>query len=77
MGGFAVHSNAKGIVCLWFDQGSQKRDSPILQITFDSELDAWSYTVHMIQERFLMGLLLDDPSVIHKLYQNLGGERQT
>ena len=66
MGGFVVHPYAKGIVHLWFDQGIQKRDSPILQITFDCELYAWIYTVDMIQEKFLMGLLLDDPSVIHK-----------
>ena len=61
-----THFYAKDIVCLGFDQGIKKRDSPILLITFDSELYSWIYTVYMIQKRFLMGLLLDDPSVIHK-----------
>ena len=32
IGWFAVHLYAEGIVCLWFDQGIKKRDSPILQI---------------------------------------------
>ena len=65
MGGLVVHPYAKGIICLWFDQGIKKRDSPILLISFDSELYAWIYTVDMIQEKLCIGLLLDDPRVIH------------
>ena len=61
-----VHPYAKGIVCLWFDQGIKKRNSPIFLITFDCELYIWIYTIDMIQEKLPMGLLLDDPSVIHK-----------
>ena len=66
MGALVVHPYAKGIVCFRLDQGIQKRDSPILQFTFDYELYAWIYAVDMIQEKLLMGLLLDDPCVIHK-----------
>ena len=66
MGWFVIHPYAKGIVCLRFDQGVKKRDSPILLITFDSELYSWMYAVYMIQKKLLVGLLLDDPSVIHK-----------
>ena len=72
MGWFAIHLYAKGVVCLRFDQGIKKRDSPILLITFDSELYSWIYTVYMTQKKLLVGLLLDDPSVIHKPVQNLG-----
>ena len=77
MGGFAVHPYTKGIVSLWFDQGIKKRDSPILLITFNSELYAWICTVDMIQEKLFMGLLLDDPRVIHKPVPIPRGERQT
>ena len=66
MGRFVVHPYTKGIACLWFDQGIKKRDSPILLITFDCELYTWIYAVDVIQERLLMGLLLNDPSFIHK-----------
>ena len=59
LGWFAIHLYAKEIVCLGFDQGIKKRDSPILLIAFDSELCTWIYTVYM-------SLLLDDPSLIHK-----------
>ena len=68
-----VQPYAKGIVCLWFDQGIKKRNSLIFLITFDSELYIWIYVIDMIQEKLLIGLLLDDPSVIHKLLLYLGG----
>ena len=73
MGRFAVHPYTEGIVCLWFDQGIKKRDSPILLITFDCELYTWIYAVDVIQEKLLMDLLLHDPSVIHKPIPIPGG----
>ena len=66
MGWFVIHLYAKGVVCLRFDQGIKKRDSPILLITFNSEFYSWIYTVYMSQKKLLVVLLLDDPSVIHK-----------
>ena len=72
MGKCAVHFYAKGVVCLRFDEGIKKRDSPILLITFDNEMYCWIYTANMIQKKLLIGLLVDDLSVIHKLNQNLG-----
>ena len=77
MSWFAIHLYAKGIVCLSFDQGIKKRDSPILLITFNSELHTLIYTVYMILKKLLMSLLLDDPSVIQKPVPKPGGERQT
>ena len=73
MGRFVVHPYTEGIVCLWFDQGFKKRDNPILLITFNGELYSWIYAVDVIQENLLMGLLLNDPCVIHKPVQ-LPGE---
>ena len=73
MDGFVVHFYAKGVVCLQFDQGVKKRDSPILLITFYSELYCWIYTVNMIQKKVFMGLLLDDPCTIHKPEPIAGG----
>ena len=73
MSGPAVHPYAKATVCLWFDQGIKKRDSPILLITFNCELYIWIYTVDMIQEKLLVGLLLNDPNVIHKPIPIPGG----
>ena len=46
-------------------------------MTFNRELYAWIYTVDMIQEKLFVGLLLNDPSVIHKPVPIPGGERQT
>ena len=78
MGMFAIHLYAKGTVCLWLDQGIKERDSPILLISFDHELYTWINTVYVIQKKFLMSLLLNDPSVIHKPVPLPGGdERQT
>ena len=73
MHGLVVHPYTKVIVCLWFDQGIRKRDSPILLITFDCELYTWIYAVDVIQEKLLMGFLLSDPSVIHKPIPIPGG----
>ena len=67
MSRLTVHPYAKGFVCLWFDQGIMKRDSPILLIAFDCKLYTWIYTVDMIQEKLLVGLLLNDPSDIIRL----------
>ena len=73
MSWFVKNLYAKGIVCLWFDQGIKKRDSPILLTTFKSELYTFIYTVYMLQKKLLMSLLLDDPSVIHKPILKPGG----
>ena len=53
MGRFVIHLSAKGIVCLWLDQGIKKRDSPILLIPFDCELYTWVNTVYVIQKSSL------------------------
>ena len=63
---FVINFYAKVVVCLWFDQGIKKRDSPIFLIIYDSELYSRINTVNMIQKKFFMGLLFDDPYVIHK-----------
>ena len=65
MGWFAIHLYTKGIIYLWCDHGIKKKYSPILLITFNHKLYTWINTVYMIQKKFLMSLLLDDPSVIH------------
>ena len=36
------YTYAKGVVCLRFDQGIKKRDSPVLLVTFNSELNILS-----------------------------------
>ena len=73
MGWFTIHLYGKGIVCLWFDPGIKKMDSPILLITFTYELYTWIYAVYMIQKQLLMSLLLDYPNVIHKPIPKPGG----
>ena len=77
MGWFAIHLYAKGTVCLGFDQGIKKRDSPILLITFDSELYTWIYTVYIIQKSCLWACCWMTQVSSTNLYQNLGGEGQT
>ena len=73
MGRFAVYPYTEGIVCLWCDQDIKKSDSPILLITFNCELYTWIYAVDVIQEKLLVGLLFNDPSVIHKPVPIPGG----
>ena len=66
MGRFVIHLYVKGIVCLCLDQGIKKRDNPIFLIPFNHELYTWTNIVYVINEKFLMNLLLNDPSVIHR-----------
>ena len=73
MGRFVIHPYTMGTVCLWFNQGIKKRDSPIVLITFNCELYTWIYTVDVIQQKLIVGLLLNDPSVIHKTIPTPGG----
>ena len=77
MCGLAIHFYSKGTVCHGFDQDIKKRDSLIFLITFNSELHSWINTTDVIQKQFFVGLLLDDPCVIHKPIPKPGGGRQT
>ena len=73
MHGFVIQFYAKGVVYHGFDQGIKKRDSPTFLITFNSELNSWINTIDVIQKKSLIGLLLDDPCVIHTPIPELRG----
>ena len=62
----AVHCNGGRFVCLWFYLGIKEGDGPISMSTFYCKLDCWIYAIDMIQKCLFVGLLLDDPCVIHK-----------
>ena len=65
MGGLAVDCNREGMVCLGCDQGIQEGNSTSVLVTFDSKLYCWINAVDMVQKYLFIGLLLNDPSVIH------------
>ena len=44
----------------------RKEIVPFSWLPLTCELYTWINTIHMIQKKFLISLLLDDPSVIHK-----------
>ena len=70
---FTVHFYTKGVVCLRFDQGINKKGiAPFSWLPSTVNFIAGLYCWYD-PEKLLMGLSLNDPSVIHKPYQSLGG----
>ena len=52
---------------------SRKGIAPFCWLPSKVTFYCWIYTVNMVQKKLLLGLLLDDPCVIHKLNQYLEG----
>ena len=50
MGGLAVHSNRKGIVCLRCNWGIKEGNGLISLANFNSKFDCWIYAIDMFQE---------------------------
>ena len=65
MAGLVVDCNREEMVCLGCDQGIQEGNSTIVLVTFNSKLYCWINAIDMVQKYLFIGLLLNDPSVIH------------
>ena len=56
---------------LWYTEMDKELSAS--SVTKVTSVTFWIYAIDMIQECLFMGLLLNDPSVIHKPVPYLGG----
>ena len=71
--GFTVHSDGQCAISLWFNNGVQEGDEPILLVVLHCKLYGRVNTVYVLEEALFVDLLVDDKSVIHKPAPELGG----
>ena len=65
MSGFPVHSDGQCAISLWFNNGVQEGDGPILLVVLHCKLYGMVNTVNVLKEAFFVDLLVDDKGVIH------------
>ena len=65
MSGFLVHSDVQCAISLWFNNGVQEGDGPILLVVLHCELYGRVNTVNVLKEVLFFDLLVDDKGVIH------------
>ena len=66
MSGFSVHSDGQCAISLWFNNGVQEGDGPILLVVLHCKLNGRVNTVYVLKEALFVDLLVDDKGVIHK-----------
>ena len=66
MSGFPVHSDGQCAISLWFDNGVQEGDGPILLVVLHCKFYGRVNTVYVLLEALFVDLLVDDKGVIHK-----------
>ena len=66
MSGFPVHSDGQCAISLWFDNGVQEEDGPILLVVLHYKPDGRVNTVYVLKEALFVDFLVDDKGVIHK-----------
>ena len=66
MCGFPVHSDGQCAISLWFDNGVQEGDGPILLVVLHCKPYCRVHTVNMLKEALFVDFLVDDKGVIHK-----------
>ena len=64
MSGFPVHSDRQCTISLWFNNGVQERDGPILLVVLHCKLYGKVNTICVLKEALFIDLLVDDKSVI-------------
>ena len=74
MSGFPVHSDGQ-CISLWFNNGVQEGDGPILLVVLHCKLYGRVNTVYVLKEALLVDLLEDDKGVIHIPAPEPGGLR--
>ena len=50
VGGPTIYSNRELTISLWFDNGVQEGDDPILLVAFHCELNGWVNTIYVLKE---------------------------
>ena len=65
VGGFSVHPYCETSIFFWFDDSIQKRYGAIFFCLLHSKLDGNIYCVDVLEELFLMFLLLYYPGIIN------------
>ena len=65
MSEFPVHSHGQCAISLWFNNGVQEGDGPILLVVLHCKLYGRVDTVYVLKEALFVGLLVDDKGVIH------------
>ena len=73
MSGFPVHSDGQCTISLWFNNGVQEGDRPILLVVLHCKLYGRVNTVYVLKEALFVDLLVDDKGVIHKPAPEPGG----
>ena len=66
MSGFPVHSDGQCTINLWFNNGVQEVDGPILLVVLQCKLYGKVNTVYVLKEALFVDLLVDDKGVIYK-----------
>ena len=62
---FPVHSDGQCAISLWFNNGIQEGNGPILLIVLHCKHYGRVNTINVLQEALLVDLLVDDKGVIH------------
>ena len=65
MSGFPVHSDGQCAISLWFNNGVQEGDGPILLVVLHCKLYGRVNTVNVLKEALFVDLLVDDKGAIH------------
>ena len=65
MSGFHAHSDGQCAISLWFENGVQEGDGPILLVVLHCKLYGRVNTVYVLKEALFVDLLVDDKGVIH------------
>ena len=65
MSGFPVQSDGQCTISLWFNNGVQEGDGPILLVVLHCKLYGRVNIVYVLKEALFVDLLVDDKGVIH------------
>ena len=65
MSGFPVHSDGQCAFSLWFNNGVQEGDGPILLVVLCCKLYGRVNTVYVLKEALFVDFLVNDKGVIH------------
>ena len=65
MSGFPVHHCGQCAISIWFDNGFQEGDGPILLVVLHCKLYGRVNTINVLKEALFVDLLVDDKGVVY------------
>ena len=77
MSGFPVHSDGQCAISLWFNNGVQEGDGPILLVVLHCKLYGRVNTINVLKEALFVDLLWMTKVSSTYLHQKLGGGGST